>query len=267
MPGVPSEMKGLMKYEVLPRIVANGKLPIQYYKTVMTQGIGESFLVEKIIVWQEKVLNMGFKLAYLPSAGQVRIRIGGEGSNIEILKNNIQQLVNELEQLVPSYVFGYDKQTMQEVVGLALTKLKKTLGTAESCTGGFLAHLITSTPGASKYYKGSLITYDNNIKTDLLGVPKEIIDEFGAVSEPVVYQMAKSVQEQLNVDYAISFSGIAGPDGGSEEKPVGMIWMALATPTGISTKRLQFGKNRHRNITMACLTALNLLRLELQKQL
>jgi nicotinamide-nucleotide amidase len=267
MPGVPSEMKKLVSEQVIPRLLDRGALPNQVYKTVLTQGIGESFLVDKIEDWQSRVLQEGFKLAYLPSAGQVRIRIGAEGKSKIELSSLIEQKVEELKKLIPEYIFGYDKQTMQEVVGDLLIQNKATIVTAESCTGGYLAHLITSTPGASKYYLGSIISYDNAIKSKLLSVDAVIIKEHGAVSEPVVIQMANAVKAQMGADYAISFSGIAGPDGGTEQKPVGMIWLALATPTQTFTKLLQLGTNRKKNIAMASLTALNLLRLELIKAL
>jgi len=267
MPGVPSEMKKLVSEQVIPRLLERGVLPNQVYKTVLTQGIGESFLVEKIEAWQNQLLKEGFKLAYLPSIGQVRVRIGAEGKSKIELSNLIEQKVEELKKIIPEYIFGYDKQTMQEVVGNLLIQNNATIGTAESCTGGYLAHLITSTPGASKYYLGSIISYDNAIKSKLLGVDEAIIEEHGAVSEPVVIQMANALKAQMGVDYAISFSGVAGPDGGTDAKPVGMIWLAIATPEKTFTKLLQLGTNRKKNIAMASLTALNLLRLELIKAL
>lgn len=267
MPGVPAEMKMLVKEHVIPRLLKRGALPNQVYKTVLTQGIGESFLVEKIEAWQNQLLKEGFKLAYLPSAGQVRIRIGAEGGSKTQLAKAIDHKIKDLKALIPSYIFGYDKQTMQEIVGDLLVQLKATIGTAESCTGGYLAHLITSTPGASRYYLGSIVSYDNAIKTSMLGVPVKVLQEHGAVSEPVVIQMANAVKKQMGVDYAISFSGVAGPDGGTPTKPVGMIWLAIATPAQTFAKKLQLGTNRKKNIAMASLTALNLLRVELIKAL
>lgn len=267
MPGVPAEMKMLVTEQVIPKILERGKLPDQLYKTVLTQGIGESFLVEKIEDWQNKLIADGFKLAYLPSAGQVRIRIGTEGKSKKELSQLVDERVEELKTLIPEYIFGYDKQTMQEAVGELLVQLNATIGTAESCTGGYLAHLITSTPGASRYYLGSVVSYANGIKTRILGVSPEDIAKHGAVSEPVVIQMANAVKTQLGVDYAISFSGVAGPDGGTKDKPVGMIWLAIATPDKTFAKKLQLGTNRKKNITMASLTALNLLRVELIKAL
>ena len=267
MPGVPAEMKMLVKEHVIPRLLKRGALPSQVYKTVLTQGIGESFLVEKIEAWQNQLLKEGFKLAYLPSAGQVRIRIGAEGGSRSQLTKAIDHKIKDLKALIPSYIFGYDKQTMQEIVGDLLVQLNATIGTAESCTGGYLAHLITSTPGASRYYLGSVVSYDNAIKTSMLGVPAKVLQEHGAVSEPVVLQMANAVKKQMGVDYAISFSGVAGPDGGTSTKPVGMIWLAIATPAQTFAKKLQLGTNRKKNIAMASLTALNLLRVELIKAL
>lgn len=267
MPGVPAEMKMLVKEHVIPRLLKRGALPNQVYKTVLTQGIGESFLVEKIEAWQNQLLKEGFKLAYLPSAGQVRIRIGAEGGSKTQLAKTIDHKIKDLKALIPSYIFGYDKQTMQEIVGDLLVQLNATIGTAESCTGGYLAHLITSTPGASRYYLGSVVSYDNAIKTSMLGVPAKVLQEHGAVSEPVVIQMANAVKKQMGVDYAISFSGVAGPDGGTPTKPVGMIWLAIATPAQTFAKKLQLGTNRKKNIAMASLTALNLLRVELIKAL
>lgn len=260
MPGVPTEMKRIMTDEVMPRLKNHPDALNQYYKTVLTEGIGESFLVEIIREWQTEVLNEEFSLAYLPSAGRVKIRLGKIAEKGVDVKALVQQKIDRLYELIPQYIFGFDDDTYQAVIGRLLNEKGKTIATAESCTGGYLAHLLTSVPGASKYYMGSVISYANHLKIKELGVDPEDIQQHGAVSKPVVEQMASTVRAKFGVDYGIAFSGVAGPDGGSEEKPVGFVWIAIAAENEVYSKSFQFGTNRLRNIQRACLAGMTFLR-------
>jgi nicotinamide-nucleotide amidase len=261
MPGVPHEMKYLMEKEVLPRLKERFETPFILHKTLLTQGIGESFLSEMISGFED-VLPANFKLAYLPSAGAVRLRLTASGNREEVT-NTMNKLVAELSDLVREYLYGYDEDTIQEVVGRLLKDKKLTLGTAESCTGGYLSHLITSIPGSSEYYMGSTVTYSNESKTALLDVPADLVIKFGAVSEEVVKAMAEGAKKKFNADCALATSGIAGPGGGSPEKPVGTVWIGISTPAGTKAKKVLLGDNRLRTIEVASMTALNMLRKEL----
>jgi nicotinamide-nucleotide amidase len=261
MPGVPHEMKYLMEKEVLPRLQERFETPFILHKTLLTQGIGESFLSEMIADFED-ALPANFKLAYLPSAGAVRLRLTASGNREEVM-NTMNKLVAELSDLVKEYLYGYDEDTIQEVVGRLLKDKKLTLGTAESCTGGYLSHLITSIPGSSEYYMGSTVTYSNESKTALLDVPADLVKKFGAVSEEVVKAMAEGAKKKFNSDCALATSGIAGPGGGTPEKPVGTVWIGISTPAGTKAKKVLLGDNRLRTIEVASMTALNMLRKEL----
>lgn len=262
MPGVPYEMKGLMKSSVLPRVIERFKTPTIIHRTVLTMGMGESWLSERISDWEDQ-LPEGLKLAYLPSPGRVRLRISAFGNDAESLEKKVHTEVDKLLQLIPELVYGYDEDTIQSVVGEKLKKLGKTVSTAESCTGGLIAHLITSIPGSSAYFNGSVVAYANEVKMRQLDVSHEILIEHGAVSEAVVVQMAEGIRKKLNTDYGIATSGVAGPDGGSEAKPVGTVWIAVATPERTIAKKYLFGHDRERNIEISANTALNMLRKEL----
>jgi len=262
MPGVPFEMKALMRNEVLPRLREKFEVGYIFHKTIMTFGLGESRLAEKI----EDIENSlpGFiKLAYLPQPGIVRLRLSATGKDESTLKGEVQKYCKAINERVPELVFGYDDITMEKVVGKLLLEKNKTLTTAESCTGGYLAHLITSIAGSSAYFIGSVISYSNEVKTNELGVKAVDLYKHGAVSKQVVEQMAIGVREKLNSDYSLATSGIAGPDGGTEEKPVGTVWIALSTPDGVKSKLIHLGEHRGRNIRRSALAALNMLRLEL----
>lgn len=263
MPGVPYEMKGIFSEEVIPSLKQHFKTPIIKHKTVLTQGVGESTLMEKIETWENSLAANALKLAYLPQPGMVRLRISGVGENEKQLEDLIQSKVEELQQLIPSYIFGYDNETLEQVVGQLLAKNGKTLSTAESCTGGYIAHLITSISGSSAYFMGSVVAYDNRIKEEILNVSHQNLIDFGAVSQQVVEEMALGVQAKFKTDYAIATSGIAGPTGGTAEKPVGTVWVAIASPLGVKSKLLRFGNSRERNIRQAAIFALNLLRKEI----
>ena len=264
MPGVPYEMKYLMENEVIPRVKQRFKTPYIVHSTILTFGIGESFLAEKIATF-ENALPDTIKLAYLPSAGSVRLRLSGSGDNEQELNNLIRQLTNELSSLIPEYIYGFEKDELPKVVGDLLKSKGLTLATAESCSGGFMAHLITSIPGSSAYYMGSSVTYSNESKTQLLNIPPSLIEQHGAVSEPVVLAMVESAKKLFNVDCAIATTGVAGPGGGTPEKPVGTVWVGVSTPDETKAYLLKLGDNRLRTIEIAALSGLNLLRKELLK--
>lgn len=264
LPGVPYEMKAMFENQVIPKVLMMVNRGHILHKTIMTNGIGESYLADLIKDW-EHALPKNFKLAYLPQPGMVRLRLSGNGrDNIE-LEQTMSTLVNKLIPLISEYVFGFDKDSLEEVVGNLLKEFNKTIGTAESCTGGYLAHLITSKAGSSAYFKGSVIAYANEIKMSELSVSGTDINHFGAVSKEVVEAMALGLRKKFDVDYALATSGIAGPDGGTPEKPVGTVWIALATDTKVISEKFQFGEHRGRNIHRSALAALNMLRIELLK--
>ncbi len=258
MPGVPFEMKPMMTEYIIPELTKNNTSKI-VHKTILTTGTGESFLADLIKDW-EAALPQHIKLAYLPHPGVVRLRLSAYGFDKTILEEEIETHVHKLNKLIPDLIFGFNDDTLQSVIGKLLKDKNKTLATAESCTGGYIAHLITSVPGSSEYYKGSVISYSNEVKKDILKVSEETLNNYGAVSEQCVIEMAKGVIALLKTDYAIAISGIAGPDGGSDEKPVGTTWVAIANGTEVSTKKFLLGNERSRNIERASIAALNQLR-------
>ena len=261
MPGVPFEMKAMMKNHVLPRLAKQFKPQKYFHKTIMTQGMGESFLAHKIEAIEDN-LPTHISLAYLPRPGIVRLRLSARGTDEIQLKSEIQKHINKIEEVLTNRViFGYDDQGIEEVLHSLFKGSGLKISTAESCTGGNIARLITSVPGSSEYYSGSIVSYSNEIKHQLLNVNKSDLDIHGAVSEPVVRQMAEGVKKALQTDYAVSTSGIAGPDGGTDDKPVGATWIAVAGPYRTIAILHQFGEHRERNITRASLTALNMLRI------
>mgnify|MGYP000862196923 CR=1 FL=1 len=255
MPGVPFEMKTMMEDEIVPRLKAKFKTPTILHKTIMTQGVGESFLAQKIEDW-ENDLPENIKLAYLPQPGIVRLRITAIGNDLGTCEKNISSLVDKLKSLIEDHIFAYDDILLEEAVGESLRKHQKTISTAESCTGGYIAHLLTSISGSSTYFKGSIIAYANEIKESTLNVTSTSLQQDGAVSESVVKQMALGACHKFRTDYAIATSGIAGPDGGTEEKPIGTTWIAIAGPKGVEAKEFHFGEHRGRNIRRAALSAL-----------
>lgn len=266
MPGVPFEMKKMMLDEIIPILSQKGFVNHNiFHRTLLTMGMGESALAEFIETWENN-LPENIKLAYLPEPGIVKLRLSSYSLPKEIAKEKIELQFNKLRSLIPDLIFGEEKITMQEVVGNLLKKFEKTISTAESCTGGYLSHLITSIAGSSQYYKGSIIAYANEIKTALLHVDEKIIALYGAVSSEVVIAMAQAIKEISHTDYSIAISGIAGPDGGTEEKPVGTIWIAVATPHEIFSQKFMLGNDRERNIKRAALFGLNMLRLKMLKE-
>jgi nicotinamide-nucleotide amidase len=269
MPGVPYEMKAMMKEQIVPKIKERFKLPKIYHKTVLTQGLGESFLSELISDWEDSLATVNIKLAYLPSPGMVRLRLSTTGKEGDLLFKNVEKKIEELKLIISENIYGYEifgeeKISLEQMVGKLLRDKKKTVSTAESCTGGYISHLLTKEAGSSDYYIGSVISYAYEIKETELGVPHDVIVKYGAVSKQVVEQMAKAIREKYKTDYSISASGIAGPSGGTEEKPVGTVWVALATPTKVISEKFLFGNNRERNIQKTADAALNMLKKELE---
>jgi len=260
MPGVPFEMEAIMTEEVFPRLVKLGITQSIVHKTILTIGLPESMLAEKIENW-ENALPRFIKLAYLPSPQMVRLRLSGYGTDQSSLEVEIDKQVKELLTIIPENVFGFDDENLGMVIGRMLVESGKTMVVAESCTGGNIAHFITSNAGSSAYFKGGVVAYSNEIKNKLLDIPTNLVEDFGAVSQQVAEAMALGAKNILNSDYSVATTGIAGPDGGSDEKPVGTVWIAVAGPSGVKCKNYIFTHNRERNIIRTTQTALNLLRI------
>jgi len=261
MPGVPYEMRYVMTEHVLPRLASDYDMKSLYYETIQSQGIGESYIADRIQGIENSIRSEGLGLAYLPSPGGVRLRLSGLPSEKEL----IQKYVKQLSDFLPQYVFGYGDDTLSEVVGKLLKNKGLTLGTVESCTGGAIASAITSVSGSSNYFEGSIVSYSEKVKMDLVNVPQEIIEEHGVVSLEVVEEMAKNGRDILKTDYCISISGYAGSSDDLDEDSVGVICIAIAGNERVLSKRFKFEKDRSRNIRRSVLTALNLLRCELLK--
>ncbi len=263
MPGVPYEMVYLMDNEVMRRLKRREMdADLLRSVTILTAGEGESTIADRLEELEESLPDhMG--LAYLPSLGTVRLRISARGDDEQALQRDLDAFRTAFEQELGSLIYGYGKDDLASVIATTLQERKLTLATAESCTGGYLSSLITALPGSSAHYVGGVVAYSNPLKVSLLGVANDTLEEFGAVSEETVTQMAEGARERLGADYALSTSGIAGPSGGTPQKPVGTIWIALATPERTITKLLRSGKDRQRNIEYTALQALNMLRLEI----
>jgi nicotinamide-nucleotide amidase len=266
LPGVPHEMKHMTDTHVLPVLEKSVPDSIIIHKTIMTQGIGESFLAELISEWEE-ALPEGVQLAYLPSPGIVKLRLSGRGQEEAYVKKQVEDVAAQLTQLIPQYIYGQDDQKPEEVAGKLLLNGQHTLATAESCTGGYLAHKITSIPGSSAYFKGSVVAYSNEAKKELLGIGQDLLNQHGAVSQQTVEAMAIATRKVFHAGYAIAISGIAGPGGGTEEKPVGTVWVAVASRKGMVSKKHLFGDNRERNIIRASHAALGMLINKLKDEL
>jgi nicotinamide-nucleotide amidase len=264
MPGVPHEMKKMMTERVIPKLKEKFHTPNIYHKVIRTIGIGESFLAEKIASW-EKALPSHIKLAYLPSLGEVKLRLTGFSDSSSHLESEINELIEKLKPLAGDYIYGYGDEPIEVAIGKMLRDRKLTLSMAESCTGGYLSHLITSVPGCSDYFLGSMVPYAYEIKMRQLGVKPEVLEKYGAVSEPTIIEMANIVRAKFNTDIGVATSGIAGPGGATPEKPVGMVWIAYSDKHHTVTKKLQISNDRAINIKMASAAVLNLIRLSLPK--
>jgi nicotinamide-nucleotide amidase len=261
MPGVPYEMKGLLE-KFTTAIASEFEVGNFYHRTVQVIGIGESYFAQKLEDWEAQNRNEDISVSYLPSVGTLKLRLTGRLDQKEVIDERILYLIKNYSK----YVIGGEFETIEKVIGNLLVKGKKTLGTIESCTGGSIAKKIVSISGSSQFYLGSIVSYTNKLKEELVGVKKETLIANGAVSGPVVEEMAQNGREKLGIDYCISVSGIAGPTGGTPEKPVGTVWIGIATPNKTHSKQFNFGLNRERNIQASVLAALNFLRLILTDQ-
>ncbi len=259
MPGVPHEMKVMMTEIILPKLLRTFRTPVIQHTIIRTVGIGESFLSEKISGWEQS-LPSHIRLAYLPGYGEVKLRLTATGRDEQTLKEEVGQLVNELQPLAGEYIYGYGEDTLEVVTGIILRSKKLTLSVAESCTGGYLAHLITTIPGSSDYFAGGIVAYSNDIKTNALGVKSETIDQHGAVSEATIREMASLIRKKFNTDIGVATSGIAGPGGGTPEKPVGTVWIAYADDRDVVARKLALSKDRNINIRTTAVSVLNLIR-------
>jgi nicotinamide-nucleotide amidase len=259
MPGVPHEMKGMMEDDVLPRLPLLFEMPAILSRTLLTAGIGEAFLAEHIKDFENSLPSF-IKLAYLPNYGMVRLRLTATGTSKAEVESHLDQQFHSLKELVKEFLVTDDDLTIPVVAGRLLKRLHKTVGTAESCTGGYIAHLLTSEAGASAYFNGSVVSYSNQVKEELLQVSNEILSAHGAVSEQTVVAMAKGALHVLKTDYVIAVSGIMGPDGGTTEKPVGLVWIAVANNQSVESRKFNFRFDRARNIELTANHALNLLR-------
>ena len=259
MPGVPHEMQGMMTDDVIPLLQKEFEVAHISHRTLLTFGIGESMLADMIQDFEE-ALPSNIKQAYLPNYGMVRLRLTATGIDNKETENQIQHHFNKLQELVKEFLVTNEDIPMEKILGNLLLQKNKTLATAESCTGGYIAHLITLIPGSSSFYKGTIVSYDNAIKTSLLKVPEDMLAQNGAVSEPVVVQMVKGILQNIPTDYAIAVSGIMGPDGGSADKPVGTVWIAVGNAQKQMTQQLHFRFNRQRNIQLTAVNAMNLMR-------
>jgi len=260
LPGVPHEMKWLTENKVIPFLQSQLNIGFFGHRTLLTAGIGESFLAEMIVEFENN-LPPEIKLAYLPNFGMVRLRLTGSNIDGTILNKTLDTQFDLLKKAVVEYLVTEEDETMEVVVGKMLKAKGQTVATAESCTGGFIGHLLSKHAGSSQFYTGGIISYDNRIKTEFLDVPTTILQTVGAVSKEAVEQMAKTVREKMNTDYAISVSGIMGPTGKTDEKPLGMVWVGVANKERVVSKVFYLRFERQRNIEITATQAINLLRL------
>jgi nicotinamide-nucleotide amidase len=265
LPGVPHEMKGLLLDSVLPKLKEQFTLPAVQHRTIVTAGQGESSIAE-ILVDFEAQLPPHIKLAYLPAYGMVKLRLTGKSDATDVLQKEIDQQFEQLKALVKPWLVADKDITIQEVIGNILNERAKFMASAESCTGGYIAHLITSVAGASSCFKGSVVCYANDSKENILRVAHDTLVTHRAVSEETIIEMTKGIIKVMNVDYAVATSGIMGPDGGTPDKPVGTVWIAVGNGKKVVTKKHHFRYDRKRNIELTAHTALNMLRLLILEQ-
>ncbi len=259
LPGVPHEMKGLMTEEVIPRLLKHFQMPAIVHRTLFTAGQGESAIAELLIGF-EAALPPAIRLAYLPSYGVVKLRLTSQGADQTEVEKELAPYFNNLKELVKEHLVSDEDEGLEAVIGKLLKAKGKTVGTAESCTGGYIAHLLTSVAGSSAYYKGSVVSYANGIKQDVLHVQAQTLQVKGAVSEETVREMVQGALQVLHVDYALATSGIMGPDGGRPQKPVGTVWVAAGNTHKTETLQLHLRFDRERNIAVTATQALNFLR-------
>ena len=259
MPGVPFEMKNVFEQEILPKLLEHFKVTPYISKVVMTTGVGESFLADAIKDWEEALPEF-LSLAYLPQYGMVRLRLDGRHPDRAYLQQTIDNEIDKLSKIIGQYIFGYDEKPIAEAVLEKLKAVGKTLASAESCTGGTIAKMITAIPGSSDVFKGTVVSYATSVKEEVLGVNHDDVEKYTVVSQQVAEQMATGVRTLLKTDYAVATTGVAGPGGATEENPVGTVWIAVAGPNGVVSKKYNFGKDRGNNIERASITALEMVR-------
>ncbi|MDQ8012218.1 MAG: CinA family nicotinamide mononucleotide deamidase-related protein [Flavobacterium nitrogenifigens] len=265
LPGVPYEMKYLVEEEIIPKIVREYKRPYIIHKTILTYGQGESLVAERIEQWENNLPEF-IKLAYLPNPGRVRLRLTARGTNKEELEEAIESNVQSLDAIIHDIIVGYEEnETIETVIGKLLSKQNKTVSTAESCTGGRVASLLSSVPGSSGYFKGSVVSYATEAKVNVLGIPQNLIDQFSVVSAEVASAMALNVKELLKTDYALATTGNAGPSKGDSDAEIGAVFIALATPNGVIVEEFNFGQPREKVIDRASVKSLEILQKEILK--
>lgn len=258
MPGVPYEMQGIVDDHLLQMLKERFQTPHVEHLTLMTHGIGESMLAELVADWEESLEHEQISIAYLPSPGSVKVRLTAVGTDAEKIIKKVREKADEFISLAGKYVFAESDEPIEQTVGRLLKDRGMTIACAESCTGGGIAASLTSIPGSSAYFKGAIVAYDNDVKVKMLGVDPKTLANLGAVSEEVVRQMADGARMKLETDFAVATSGIAGPDGGSEEKPVGLVWIAVSGPHGTKSGVFSFGRDRERNILRSIRSALGM---------
>lgn len=261
LPGVPYEMKAIMTSGVLPKLKEKFVPPTIVHRTVLTTGLGESMLAKRIEDWEDSLEAERIKLAYLPSPGIVKLRLSTYAdADATAAHERVDRKAAELYQRIPELIYGEGEERLPKVIGRMLKDKAQTLSLAESCTGGFVSHLITSIPGSSAYFTGGVVSYANAVKMEELGIPSDMLELNGAVSQPVVEKMATGVRTALRTDWSVALSGVAGPDGGTPEKPVGTVWIAVAGPDGVTSSKVNFPGTRDLVIERSALAGLNLLR-------
>jgi nicotinamide-nucleotide amidase len=265
LPGVPYEMKYLVEEEIIPKIVREYKRPYIIHKTILTYGQGESLVAERIEDWENNLPEF-IKLAYLPNPGRVRLRLSARGTDKQILEDALEANIKSLDAIIHDIIVGYEEnETIESVVGKLLVKENKTISTAESFTGGKIASILSAVPGASNYFKGSIVSYATEVKVNVLGVSQDLVDQYSVVSAEVASAMALNVKEILKTDYAIATTGNAGPSKGDSDAEIGTVFIALATPNGVITEEFNFGQPREKVIDRATIKSLEILQKEILK--
>jgi nicotinamide-nucleotide amidase len=265
LPGVPYEMKYLVEEEIIPKIVRECKRPYIIHKTILTYGQGESLVAERIENWENNLPDF-IKLAYLPNPGRVRLRLSARGTNKELLEEALEDNIKSLDVIIHDIIVGYEEnETIESVVGKLLSKQNKTISTAESFTGGKIASILAAVPGASGYFKGSIVSYATEAKVNVLGVSQDLVDQYSVVSAQVASAMALNVKDILKTDYAIATTGNAGPSKGDSDAAIGTVFIALATPNDIIVEEFNFGQPREKVIDRATIKSLEILQKEILK--
>ena len=265
LPGVPFEMKYLVEHEIIPKVVAEYDRPYIIHRTILTYGQGESLVAERIEEWENNLPEF-IKLAYLPALGRVRLRLSARGTDKKILEEALEENIKSLDAIIHDIIVGFDEdETIEVVIGKMLKKQNKTLSTAESCTGGMIAQVLTSVSGASQYFKGAVVSYATEAKINVLGVSESLINDYSVVSKEVVSSMALNIKEMMKTDYAIATTGNAGPSKGDSDAEIGTVFIAIATPTDIFVEEFNFGQPREKVIDRAVFKSLELLQKEILK--